>query len=92
VHTQEVTIEGKWFNYGVVFIVMVFDLYQWKNQIYYQPWLYGQYTDSQGSKQRADFMQYKNKKFPHTIICNLSDLTGLINNLRPNIFFKSSIY
>uniref|UniRef100_A0A7M5UJW0 Transmembrane protein n=2 Tax=Clytia hemisphaerica TaxID=252671 RepID=A0A7M5UJW0_9CNID len=46
---KHVDIQGKWFNYGVLSIVMVLDMYQWKNQIYYQPHLYGQYTDSEGS-------------------------------------------
>ncbi|KAK3734219.1 hypothetical protein QZH41_003212 [Actinostola sp. cb2023] len=42
----EVNITGKWFNYGIIFIVMILDLNMWKNQIFYEPFMYGQYTDS----------------------------------------------
>ena len=44
----EVQITGKWFNYGIIFIVMILDLNMWKNQIFYDPYMYGQYTDSDG--------------------------------------------
>jgi hypothetical protein len=44
----EVQITGKWFNYGIIFIVMILDLNMWKNQIFYEPYVYGQYTDSDG--------------------------------------------
>ena len=27
---------GKWFNYGIIFLVMLFDLNMWKNQIFYR--------------------------------------------------------
>lgn len=37
-------ISGKWFNYGIIVIVMILDLNMWKNQIFYQPEAYGQYT------------------------------------------------
>ncbi|XP_019748937.1 transmembrane protein 117 [Hippocampus comes] len=37
-------ITGKWFNYGVIFLVMILDLNMWKNQIFYQPYEYGQYV------------------------------------------------
>lgn len=46
--TQKIHIHGKWVNYSVLLSVMVLDLYQWKNQIYYQPQDYGQYTDTEG--------------------------------------------
>lgn len=44
----EVQITGKWFNYGIIFIVMILDLNMWKNQIFYDPYIYGQYTDNDG--------------------------------------------
>jgi hypothetical protein len=34
---------GKWFNYGVILVVMILDLNMWKNQFFYQPEDYGQY-------------------------------------------------
>ena len=37
-------ITGKWFNYGIIVIVMMLDLNMWKNQIIYYPPGYGQYT------------------------------------------------
>nr|XP_061812502.1 transmembrane protein 117-like [Nerophis lumbriciformis] len=37
-------ITGKWFNYGIIFLVMILDLNMWKNQIFYQPYEYGQYV------------------------------------------------
>ncbi|XP_077516915.1 transmembrane protein 117-like isoform X2 [Amblyomma americanum] len=37
-------ISGKWFNYGIIVVVMLLDLNMWKNQIFYQPADYGQYT------------------------------------------------
>ncbi|XP_013407457.1 transmembrane protein 117 isoform X1 [Lingula anatina] len=43
-----VHITGKWFNYGILFIVMLLDLNMWKNQIFYLPADYGQYTDPSG--------------------------------------------
>ena len=44
----DVYITGKWFNYGIIFIVMILDLNMWKNQIFYEPFTYGQYTDPEG--------------------------------------------
>ena len=41
--TVEIQISGKWFNYGIIFLVMIFDLNMWKNQIFYYPEKYGQY-------------------------------------------------
>ena len=32
----EIEISGKWFNYGIIFLVMLFDLNMWKNQIFYK--------------------------------------------------------
>lgn len=43
-----VHVTGKWFNYGIIFIVMILDLNMWKNQIFYDPFTFGQYTDSKG--------------------------------------------
>ena len=39
-----VHITGKWFNYGILFFVMLLDLNMWKNQIFYTPLDFGQYT------------------------------------------------
>ena len=39
----EIQFSGKWFNYGIIFLVMIFDLNMWKNQIFYYPAKYGQY-------------------------------------------------
>lgn len=39
---------GKWFNYGILFIVILLDLNMWKNQIFYFPYDYGQYIDVYG--------------------------------------------
>lgn len=35
---------GKWFNYGILFIVMILDMNMWKNQIFYTPLAFGQYV------------------------------------------------
>lgn len=37
-------ILGKWFNYGIIFLVLILDLNMWKNQIFYKPYEYGQYV------------------------------------------------
>uniref|UniRef100_A0A1B6CIG3 Transmembrane protein 117 n=2 Tax=Clastoptera arizonana TaxID=38151 RepID=A0A1B6CIG3_9HEMI len=42
----EVHLTGKWFNYGLIFMVMLLDLNMWKNQIFYYPSKFGQYTDT----------------------------------------------
>ncbi|XP_051886095.1 transmembrane protein 117 isoform X6 [Pristis pectinata] len=39
-----ICITGKWFNYGIIFLVLILDLNMWKNQIFYQPAEYGQYV------------------------------------------------
>ena len=44
----EINITGKWFNYGIIFIVMILDLNMWKNQLFYKPFDFGQYTDDNG--------------------------------------------
>ncbi|XP_071100140.1 transmembrane protein 117-like [Haliotis cracherodii] len=44
----QVHITGKWFNYGVLFLVLLLDLNMWKNQMFYQPKDFGQYVDSEG--------------------------------------------
>ncbi|XP_074660702.1 transmembrane protein 117-like [Tubulanus polymorphus] len=41
-----VHISGKWFNYGIIFMVMLLDLNMWKNQIFYEPNEYGQYVNN----------------------------------------------
>lgn len=41
-------ISGKWFNYGILFLVMLLDLNMWKNQIFYSPYDYGQYINNEG--------------------------------------------
>lgn len=43
-----VHISGKWFNYGILSMVMLLDLNMWKNQIFYKPYDYGQYVGSNG--------------------------------------------
>ncbi|KAF6199977.1 hypothetical protein GE061_006275 [Apolygus lucorum] len=39
----EVNLTGKWFSYGIIFMVMMLDLNMWKNQIFYSPEKFGQY-------------------------------------------------
>ncbi|XP_037087622.1 transmembrane protein 117-like [Pollicipes pollicipes] len=41
----KLSFTGKWFNYGIIFMVMILDLNMWKNQFVYVPKNYGQYTD-----------------------------------------------
>jgi len=41
-------VTGKWFNYGILFMVMILDLNMWKNQIFYKPIDFGQYTGEDG--------------------------------------------
>lgn len=43
-----VHISGKWFNYGILSMVMLLDLNMWKNQIFYKPYDYGQYVGPNG--------------------------------------------
>ena len=43
-----VHISGKWFNYGILFMVMLLDLNMWKNQIFYKPYDFGQYVGPNG--------------------------------------------
>ena len=57
-------VTGKWFNYGIIFIVMILDLNMWKNQIFYDPFTFGQYTDSSGyiyTVSNTTFVKYANK-------------------------------
>ena len=35
---------GKWFNYGILFLVMILDINMWKKQMFYSPYDYSQYT------------------------------------------------
>ena len=59
-----VHITGKWFNYGILLMVMILDLNMWKNQIFYKPYDFGQYTgpnDKIYSVQDAAFLATKNK-------------------------------
>ena len=43
-----VHITGKWFNYGIIMLVIILDLNMWKNQIFYDPFTFGQYTNTDG--------------------------------------------
>lgn len=43
-----VHITGKWFNYGIIMLVIILDLNMWKNQIFYSPFIFGQYTNPEG--------------------------------------------
>lgn len=43
-----VHITGKWFNYGIIMLVIILDLNMWKNQIFYSPFVFGQYTSPEG--------------------------------------------
>ncbi|XP_059178356.1 transmembrane protein 117-like [Physella acuta] len=38
-------ISGKWFNYGILSIVILLDMNMWKNQMFYSPQNFGQYVD-----------------------------------------------
>ena len=49
---MELQISGKWFNYGIIFLVMIFDLNMWKNQIFYYPEKYGQYIGKKPALER----------------------------------------
>lgn len=42
---HHVVVTGKWFNYGIIFMVMIFDSIMTKNQIVYRPQDNGQYVD-----------------------------------------------
>ncbi|XP_073476052.1 transmembrane protein 117 isoform X4 [Aquarana catesbeiana] len=57
-------ITGKWFNYGIIFLVLILDLNMWKNQIFYKPSPYGQYIGP-GQKiytvEDAESLQYLNQ-------------------------------
>lgn len=57
-------LAGKWFNYGIIFLVLILDLNMWKNQIFYQPSPYGQYIGP-GQKiytvEDAESLQYLNQ-------------------------------
>lgn len=50
IHARTITlahacvVAGKWFNYGIIFLVLILDLNMWKNQIFYRPYEYGQYV------------------------------------------------
>ncbi|KAL9955543.1 hypothetical protein ACROYT_G036881 [Oculina patagonica] len=44
----QVHITGKWFNYGIIMLVIILDLNMWKNQIFYSPFIFGQYTSPEG--------------------------------------------
>lgn len=59
-----VHITGKWFNYGIIMLVIILDLNMWKNQIFYDPFTFGQYIDSGGyiySVLDQDFLNSANK-------------------------------
>lgn len=44
----QVHITGKWFNYGIIMLVIILDLNMWKNQLFYSPFVFGQYTNPGG--------------------------------------------
>jgi hypothetical protein len=44
----EISISGRWFNYGIILVVMCLDFNMMKNQIVYEPFAFGQYTDPDG--------------------------------------------
>ncbi|XP_076069426.1 transmembrane protein 117-like isoform X2 [Oratosquilla oratoria] len=46
----KISMTGKWFNYGIIFLVLMLDLNMWKNQIFYRPEDYGQYIDPVSKK------------------------------------------
>ena len=48
--TCEIKISGKWFNYGIIVMVMMFDLNMWKNQMIYSPEDFGQYVNPKTKK------------------------------------------
>ncbi|XP_065069374.1 transmembrane protein 117-like isoform X2 [Rhopilema esculentum] len=59
-----VHITGKWFNYGILLMVMLLDLNMWKNQIFYKPFDYGQYVGPNGkvySVTDRNFLETANK-------------------------------
>lgn len=59
-----VHITGRWFNYGIIMLVIILDLNMWKNQIFYDPFTFGQYTDSEGyifTVHDQDFLNSANK-------------------------------
>ena len=61
----QVYISGKWFNYGVLFLIMLLDLNMLKNQIFYKPYDYGQYVGPDGkvySVKNQTFLATANKK------------------------------
>uniref|UniRef100_A0A6A7G8X7 Transmembrane protein 117-like n=1 Tax=Hirondellea gigas TaxID=1518452 RepID=A0A6A7G8X7_9CRUS len=41
----DVHVEGKWFNYGIISIVMCLDMNMLKNQVLYRPQDYGQFVE-----------------------------------------------
>eukprot|EP01059_Diplonema_ambulator_P030487 TRINITY_DN5233_c0_g3_i6.p2 TRINITY_DN5233_c0_g3~~TRINITY_DN5233_c0_g3_i6.p2 ORF type:complete len:652 (+),score=183.40 TRINITY_DN5233_c0_g3_i6:924-2879(+) len=41
---------GKWFNYGIIFLVMCLDFNMLKNQLVYEPAAYGQYLNTNNSQ------------------------------------------
>lgn len=43
-----IEVTGKWFQYGVLFVVMLLDMNMWKNQILYTPVDFAQYVDGEG--------------------------------------------
>jgi len=46
----KLSFTGKWFNYGIIFMVMILDLNMWKNQLFYAPQDYGQYIGTEGKR------------------------------------------
>ena len=59
IELAEVQISGKWFNYGIIFFVMIFDLNMWKNQMFYKPENYGQYIGKVKCLKKSSISQIK---------------------------------
>eukprot|EP00794_Sanderia_malayensis_P012796 gene12796-14109_t len=87
-----VHITGKWFNYGIIFLVMILDLNMWKNQIFYKPYNYGQYVGPSGRvysvKDRA-FLASKNTttltyawRWSHPNVNNSYGMSDVVVNSR----------
>ena len=87
-----VFISGKWFNYGILFMVMLLDLNMWKNQIFYKPFDYGQYVGPSGkvySVRNLTFLATANKttlsyawRWSHPSVNNSYGMSDVVVNSR----------
>ena len=64
---HHVVVSGKWFNYGVIFIVMIFDGMMTKNQILYRPKDNGQYTDPGPIGEKFEIQPWPTHNHPRKI-------------------------